>query len=148
MSGVLVEYLRSDGEPLLLADLGVDYLNHLGIALAQASRPFRVEAKPLVSKKGNTYFEYQQAGVPLPDGLETRLRVGGVDLVMGPERQSQSGNPTREARSVITVGEIAYDVTAYLTKAKQNYWVKVHAQKSSGRSGAAARGPITGGTLV
>lgn len=148
MSDVLVEYLRRDGTTMLLADLGIDYLQRLGIALVQAGRPFRVEPEEKTSKKGNTYFEYQQGGIPLPDGLETRIRVGGVELTMGPERQSKSGNPLREGKCVISVGGVAYDVTVYITKTREPYWVKVHAQKASAHSSTSARTPIIGGRLV
>jgi len=72
MGQLLIEYLRPDGEPLQLVDLGLDYLGELGYPLAQANRPSRVEATPKVSKAGNTFFDYSQT-VVLPHGLETRL---------------------------------------------------------------------------
>ncbi len=148
MTALLIEFLRRDGDPLQLADLGVDYLTEIQLPLARAQRPFRVEAEPQLSKKSNVYFEYQQAGVPLPDGLETRLRVGGVEVKFGEERKSQAGNPTREGKTVITVDDMPYEVTAFFTKARQHFWIKVHAQKASGRAVSGPRKPIVGGRIV
>jgi len=148
MGQLLIEYLRKNGEPLLLAELGVDFLKVLGLPMAQAQRPFRVEATPKVSKAGNTYYDYIQQSVPLPDGLETRMRVGGVEVTFGPERESQKGNPTREGNTVVALGDTPYEVTVYLSRSKQPYWVKVHAHKASGSKRSAPGGPISGGRIV
>lgn len=147
MGQLLIEFLRRNGEPLHLADLGVDFLTTLGIPMAQAHRPFRVEAEPKTSKAGNTYYDYAQRLIPLPDGLETRLRVGGVEVSFDPERVSQSGNPTREGRTIVMIDGIQYEVTAYISRTRQPFWVKVHAHKAAGRKRDG--GPlISGGRIV
>lgn len=145
---LLIEFLRKDGQPLQLIDLGLDYVGSLGLPVANANRPFRVEAAAKTSKKGNAYFDYSQARVPLPDGLDTRMRVGGVELVFGTVRESQKGNPLREGTTVVTLGEIPYDVTAYLTRTGESFWVKVHAHKATGRVREAPGAPISGGRIV
>ncbi|MCL4686405.1 hypothetical protein KJ059_16830 [Myxococcota bacterium] len=145
---LLIEYLRPDGEPLLLTDLGFESLEALGIPLVQANRPFRVAAEGKTSKKGNTFFDYEQGKLSLADGLETRLRVGGVELVFGPEQPSQKGNPTRKATTIVLVGDLDYEVTAYLTKTRDRFFVKVHAHKATGKRSAANSTPISGGRII
>lgn len=143
---LLVEYLHPDEQPLLLADLSLDFLEASGLPLANATRPFRVEVEPKTSKKGNTFYSYEHAKVPLPDGLDTRLAVGGTLIDFGPPRLSQAGNLTREGRARITQAGQPYDVLVYLTEGAKPYWVKVHAQKAPGKK--PTKPGLVGGRIV
>lgn len=147
MTTLLIEYLRPNGEPLRLADLGFQYIESMGLPLTHAERPMRVEVEPKTSKAGNVYFEYEHKSIPLPDGLNTVLCVEGTTVSMKAERLSGAGNPTREGKAFVTVNGIDYEVTVFLTKGKRPYWVKVHAQKA-GKHQRAAAGPLTGGRIV
>lgn len=74
MTALLIEYLRPNGEPLRLAELGLQFLESAGIPLANAERPLRVEAEGKTSKAGNTYFEYEHRCLPLPQGQRSLSR--------------------------------------------------------------------------
>ena len=143
---LLVEYLHPDESPITLAELSLDFLEANGLPIANAGRPFRVEVEPRTSKKGNTYYSYDHGKVPLPDGLDTVLRVGGEVVAMEPSHLSQSGNPTRPGRATISHGGLRYDVTVYVTEGTAPYWVKVHAQKAAGQT-RSKTGPA-GGRIV
>lgn len=143
---LLLEFLRSSGDPVTLADLGLEFLEANGLPMSNAVRPFRVEVEPRQSKKGNTYYSYEHAKVPLPDGLDTLLRVGGEVLDFGPPRLSQAGNLTREGRARITHHGLDYDVLAYLTEGSKPYWIKVHAQKAPGKK--PTKPGLVGGRIV
>lgn len=145
-SPLLLEFLRPDGSTVTLADLGLEFLEANGLPMMNAVRPFRVEVEPRTSKKGNTYYSYEHAKVPLPDGLDTQLRVGGELLDFEAPRLSQSGNLTREGRARITHGSLDYDVLAYLTEGKAPYWIKVHAQKAPGKK--PTKPGLVGGRIV
>ena len=92
---------------------------------------FRVEVDARRSKAGNVYFEFQQAAVPLPHGLDTSVRVEGATLDGSDVRPSQSGHPTREFRGGVSLSGTSYVVTAFITQGKRPYWVKVHAHKGT-----------------
>lgn len=145
---LLIEFLRRDGEPLLLSDLGMDYLDSLSLPLSRSHRPFRVEAEPRTSSRGYVHFDYQQGGIPLPDGLETRLRVGGVEVRLGTERTSQAGNRGREGSSVVQLGDRPFEVRVYLSRTAKQFWISVRAlQRLCGRAARPAA-PIRGGSIV
>lgn len=143
---LLVEYLHPDGSPLTLAELSLDFLEANGLPLANASRPFRVELEPQTSKKGNTFYSYEHGKVPLPDGLDTVLRVGGVVVTMAATHLSQSGNPTRQGVATVEHGGLRYDVRVFLTEGAKPFWVKVHAQKAAGK--ARSKASPAGGRIV
>ncbi len=147
MTKLLIEYFRPDGQPLRLVDLGLEFIESAGLPLANVQRPMRVEAEAKTSKAGNTYFEYEHAALPLPDGLNTVLRVDGTTVTMQAEHLSGSGNPTRKGQDVIAVDGIDYEVTVYLTKGKKPYWVKVHAHKAR-KNAQQAKGSLSGGRIV
>jgi len=54
----------------------------------------------------------------------------------------------REGRTTISVGDLPYDVTVYLTKSRDAYWVRVHAHKATGKPRGPSRAPISGGRIV
>jgi hypothetical protein len=140
-STIVVEFLTPAGEPLELSRLGPEFLEGQGIPQAQWERPFRVEVVARTSKAGNVYFEYQQASIPLPDGLDTGLRVEGCLLDAQDMRKSESGNPMRELRGQLSISGLSYTVTAFITQGHKPFWVKVHAQKGAVRKpGAAPQG--------
>src|SRR5688572_21902053 len=93
---LLVEFLRPNGQALRLEELGAAFVKAQGIAPGDARRPFRVALEVKKSQRGNAFFQYEQHGVPLPDGLDTQVRVAGVAVQMGDERPSLRGFPTRE----------------------------------------------------
>lgn len=68
-------------------------------------------------------------GIPLPDGLNTILRLEGNLLTFGSEEKSKSGNPTRKARTDLLIGGQIYIVEGYLTHGKSGYYVKTVAHK-------------------
>lgn len=90
---LVLDFLRSTGEPLQLIDLGADFLAQQGVPTERVSGPFRVAIGRRQSKAGNSFYEYSQNGVPLPDGLSTWLRIDGVVIPMGRIRPSQKGHP-------------------------------------------------------
>jgi len=143
---LLVEFVHPDGSPVLLAELGLAFIERHGLPMANATKPFRVEIEGKTSKAGNVHYTYEHGGVPLPDGFDTCLRVAGEDVALGPPRTSKAGNLTREGRSSIRVGDLDYDLLVYLTKGKSPYWVKVHAQKAAKRAGTTAA--LNGGRIV
>jgi hypothetical protein len=132
----MVEFLSPELEAVLLADLAPAFLESNGVPLAHWDRPFRIEVSAKLSKAGNVYFEYQQAVVPLPHGLDTKLRVEGAVLEADEIRPSQSGHPTRRHQGTTNISGVVYAISAFVTEGKRPFWVKVHAQK--GRSSALA----------
>lgn len=140
-SAIVVEFLTSDGSCVELSRLGPEFLEGQGIPQAQWERPFRVEVMARKSKAGNVYFEYQQACIPLPDGLETKLRIEGCVLEPQSVRSSGSGNPTREFRGHLSISGVPYAATAFITRGRKPFWVKVHVQKGGFRKvGSAPQG--------
>lgn len=143
-STIMLEFLRRDRSALVLNDLGVEFLTANGIPMAQWERPFRIEIEARRSKAGNVFFEYQQASVPLPDGLDTELRVEGRLLEPADVKPSQSGHPTRRFTASIQISGLEYAVTAFVTEGKKPYWIKVHAQKGAAGKRAPAGAPEGG----
>jgi hypothetical protein len=128
---IVVEFRRADGTPLKLFDLGMDFLEANGLPMAVWERSFRVEVDARVSKGGSTFYAYEQNGVPLPDGLDTGIRVADQEVTLAPERPSQSGNPSRTGQTEVKIGSSVYLAKAYLSKGKHPYWVKVVAHKKA-----------------
>lgn len=127
---VLLEFLNSNGEPVRLIDLGSEFLDQMQIPPSRYGSSFRVQIEKKTSKAGNDYYNYYQNGVPLPDGLNTFLKLDGTVIPMGKTRPSQSGFPTREGHTQVLIGTTVYKVTAYLTEGKSPYWIKVVAHKA------------------
>ena len=134
MTKLLIEYLRPNGEPLRFVDLGTEFMESERMPLSNALRHVRDEAEGKLSKKGNVFFDFARAEVPLPDGLNTVLRIRGITVTMNEECLSKAGNPTRHGSAVIAISGVNYEISTVLTKGRNPYWVKVHAHKASQNS--------------
>jgi hypothetical protein len=139
--------LHADRSPLLLGELGTEFLTANSIGPSAWERPFRVELEPQTSKRGNVFFTYDQR-IPLPDRLDTRLQVDEVLLDALEHGVSKRGNPTRRHAGSLELRERAYDLTAYVTVTRAACWVKVHAQVHSGRRVEGSSTAPRGGKLV
>jgi len=140
----VVAFLHPLGNPVLIGELEAGFLEKLSLGPTSWERPLRVELEPKLSKKGNTFFDYQQV-IPLPDNLETHLTIDGVQLEPAEVGESQRGNPTRKHSGIVEIGATKYDVTAYVALTKKGCWVKVHAHLASpGRSSSSAEIPKGG----
>jgi hypothetical protein len=126
---ILVEFLQANGEPVKLGDLGAEFMTVNNIAATNAPLPFRVKVQKKTSKAANAFYDYAQNGVPLPDGLNTFVRVEGAIIAMGRTRPSKTGYPTREGTAQVIIGGLAYKATAYLTESKTPFYIKVVATK-------------------
>lgn len=136
---VTLEFLHSSGDQVRLIDLGTEFLDENGISSSRYSSPFKIAIMRKQSKAGNSFYEYSQNGVPLPDGLSTYLKVEGTVVPMGKTRPSKNGYPTREGQAQLLIGGTMYKVTAYLTEAKLPYYVKVVMHKKPDTSGNLAK---------
>jgi hypothetical protein len=148
---IAIEFLTGEMQPISLRDLGEQFLLENGIDLAAADRPFRIAVEQKHSKAGNVFYEYSQHGVPLPDGLNTYIRVEGVVIPMGRIRPSkQKGYPTREGTAEIVLGATLYKVTAYLTEGKSPFYVRLvaHKKPSAGQGLKKAMKRPRGGRIV
>ncbi len=154
MSGVgdnllapVVGFLHPDGAAVLIGELDPEFLAKASLGPSSWERPIRVELEPKLSKRGNTFFNYEQV-VPLPDGLETLVSIDETRLTASAIGESQRGNPTRRHTGTVPIAGRAYEVTCYVTASKKGWWVKVHAQVASiHRSTTPAEAP-RGGRLV
>ena len=147
MTKLLIEYLRPNGKPLRIVDLGLQFIESVELPLANAERPMRVEAEGKSSKAGNLYFDYEHKSLPLPDGLNTLLRIEGTIVSMKDERLSGAGNPTREGKVIVAVNNMDYEVTVFLMKGMNPYWVRVRAHKAP-KNPRPTNGLLTGGKIV
>lgn len=127
MKKLLVEYFRIDGSPLTLLDLGSGHLHAQGIPLSNAMRPLRDEVDPIRSQRGKLYFDFERARLPLPDLLETRIRINGIDVAMGETRKTASGNSYREGTVAIKAEGISFDVSVYMSLSQRWCWLRVRA---------------------
>lgn len=148
---IVIDFLSSSGTPIRLLDLGADFLSGQNIIeKRQAERPFRIAIEKKQSKAGNAYYEYAQNALPLPDGLSTLIKVEGVVVPMGRIHPSKNGYPTREGVAQIMVGNVVYKLTAYLTEAKEPFYIKVIAHKMPDSQGniVKARSAPRGGQII
>jgi hypothetical protein len=129
---LLVEFFRPNGQALRLEELGAAFLRTQKILPGDAKQPFRVALEVMKSRHGNAFFQYEQHSVPLPDGLDTSLRVAGITVPMGDERPSQRGLPTREGSVPVSVDGVAYTATVYLTRGRSPYYIRVVVHKTPG----------------
>lgn len=129
-NSIRLEFLNSNGEPVRLIDLGSQFLDQMSVPPSKFSAPFQVHVEKKESKAGNDYYDYSQNSVPLPDGLNTFLRLEGSVIPMGKTHPSKNGFPTREGHAQVLVGSTLYKVTAYITEGKSPYWIKVVAHKN------------------
>jgi len=106
-----------------------NFLDQHHVPPSRYTAPLQVQVEKKESKAGNGYYDYSQNGVPLPDGLNTFLKLEGTVIPMGKARPSKNGYPTREGQAHVLLGSVVYKVTAYLTEGKDPYWVKVVAHK-------------------
>ncbi|MBA3708816.1 MAG: hypothetical protein H0W83_08375 [Planctomycetes bacterium] len=147
---ITLEFYRSNGDVARLIDMGLEFLKANAIDPSRHNNPFRVGIEKRPSKAGNMYFEYSQNALPLPDGLNTFIKIEGTVIPMGSTRPSGKGYPTREGQTTILVGSTVYMVTAYLTEGKVGYYVKVHAHKkpSASKSMLKAQMAPKGGSIL
>lgn len=144
----LLAFLHADGSPLLFGEFDPDYLRSAGIAPSMWERPFRVALSPQKSKRGNTFFSYQQGGLPLPSAIESEFELNGVRAVGASPGTSQRGNPTRRYECTLTIGDTPNSATGYVTIAKAGCWVQFSLHISKGvKAAKPASGPI-GGSYV
>jgi hypothetical protein len=140
----VIGFLHPQGNAVLIGELDSNFLEKNSLGPTSWERPLRVETEPKLSKKGNTFFDYQQV-LPLPDGLDTHLTIDETPLQSDDIGESKRGNPTRKHAGIVTIAGTAYDVTAFITATKSGYWVKVHAHiASSSRSSSSAEKPKGG----
>ncbi len=142
----VVAFLHQNGKSVLIGELDPDFLSRANLGPSSWERPLRVELEPKLSKRGNTFFDYEQV-LPLPDGLETQIVVADARLAPSEVGTSARGNPTRRHSGQVDIGGKTYDVTCFVTSAKKGCWVKVHAQIATSRHGADVQLP-KGGRLV
>ncbi len=122
----VVTFLHPSRRPVLLGELDPSFLQQAAIGPATWERPLRVELEPRFSKRGNTFYDYDQV-LPLPDQLDTVVVVDGVALDADEIGVSHRGNPTRRHAARVVVDGRTYEVTGYVTVGKSGCWVKVHA---------------------
>ena len=148
---ITLELLDPNLSPIQLLDLGREFLDASHIDAHKARRPFRVAIERKESKAGNSFYDYSQNAVPLPDGLNTYLRIEGAIIPMGRIHPSKtSKHPTREGTAEVVVGGVIYKVTAYLTEGKTPFYIKVFAAKKPNTTAnmAKARQTPKGGRLI
>ncbi len=133
---IVVEFLKqATSEPILLRDLGSDFLTINNIDRSKWNNPFKVAVDKQLSKAGNAFYNYKQNGVPLPDGMNVLFRVEGVVIPLGGIKPSKTkGYPSRSGKAEIVIGGIVYQVLAYISQGKYPYYVKVHASKKPDHS--------------
>ncbi|MBI4218731.1 MAG: hypothetical protein HY682_01210 [Chloroflexi bacterium] len=134
----IVTFHHPSGEPVTWGEFDPAFLRANRIGPSSWERPVRVELVAQQSKQGNTFFNYEQGGVPLPDGLETELRLDDLTLRADEVGKSKRGNPTRRYHGMLTIAGIQYEIIGYVTKTRSSYWVKVHVQKVARGGGSAA----------
>jgi hypothetical protein len=142
----VIGFLHPRGKSVLIGELDPEFLSTASLGPSSWERPLRVELEPKLSKRGNTFFDYEQV-LPLPDGLETQVVINDVVLAPSEVSTSQRGNPTRRHQGLVEIAGRSYDVTCFVTAAKKGCWVKVHAQIASARRSSNAQEP-KGGRLV
>lgn len=143
----VVGFVHPGGNPVLIGELDADFLSKASLGPSSWERPLRAELEPKLSKRGNTFFDYQQV-LPLPDGLDTFVSVDGTRLSASAIHESQRGNPTRNHTGTVTIAGKGYDVTCFITASKKGWWVKVHAQLASSRRATTPAELPKGGRLV
>lgn len=143
----VVAFAHASGTPVLIGELDADFLAKASLGPSSWERPLRVELEPKLSKRGNTFFDYQQV-LPLPDGLDTLIAVDGTRLSASAIHESKRGNPTRSHTGVVSIAGKPYDVTCFVTASKGGWWVKVHAQVATTRKATTPAEVPKGGRLV
>lgn len=139
---IMVEFLRANGDPVLLSDLGTAFMTAQGVSPGSAVLPFRVGVQKKTSKADNAYYDYAQNGVTLPDGLATFIRVEGTIVPMGRTRPSKNNYPTREGEAQAMIGGTIYTVTVYITESSSPFYVKVVAHKTPDRAANAKKAQL------
>jgi len=124
--GPILTFHHPSGEPVTWGEFDPVFLKALGIGPSSWDQPVRVELVAQQSKRGNTFFSYEQGGIPLPDGFETGLCLEDVRLQADQVGQSKRGNPTRRYHGALVIDGIPYDAVGYVTKSSSPYWVTVH----------------------
>lgn len=147
MNDLLIEYLRPGGLPLRLADLGLDFISSMGLPLANAGRPFRIQGEARSDHSGTPQYGYDHSLLPLPDGLATVLQVNGCVVRMSHEYASHLGHPARFGKARLRLHGDDYDVFVLITQEQRLYRVRVHARKHES-SPQPAQSPLAGGHIV
>ena len=128
---ILVEFFHPSGEEVKLIELGKIFLSNLNIGLGSGQKPFNIAVQKRSSSKNNAYYNYVQNAVPLPDGLQTTLKVENVPIPFGEICNSQKSNPQRSGIAYIQLGNAVYEVTAYITQTKNPFYIHVIAKKAA-----------------
>ncbi len=127
-----IELLHPDGSAVLLRELGAEAMAALGISSQAGDRPLIMEVEAQISKAGNTYYDFWQNALPLPDQLDTRIKVDGNEVRFGPAHNSRRGNPTRRGTLRMDVAGVPCDVDTYLTVSPKPMYLKVVVRKARG----------------
>ena len=83
----------------------------------------------------HTFFDHSQNGLPLPDGLDSKLVLHSVELPWDPVHASKAGHSTRSASAVIVLDGSKYVAKAYISQGKSPFWIKVVAHKQLSTTG-------------
>ncbi len=144
--GPILSFHHPSGEAVTWGEFDPAFLKINKIGPSSWDQPVRVQLVAQQSKRGNTYFCYEQGELPLPDGLETELHLDATPLEANQVGQSKRGNATRRYSGTFLIGGIPYEVVGYVTESRSPYWVKVHVQKLAKGWGSA--GQPHGGRFV
>lgn len=134
---VVVEFLRPSGSEVKLVELGGAYLLKLHIKSEDTHKPFCMAVPKQRSSKDNAFYNHKENAVPLPDGLQTLVKVQNVIIPMGEIDYSKKNNPQRSGVAQIQLGKTVYEVTAYITQTKHPFYIYLIVRK------AASKGSIT-----
>ncbi len=128
--GPLLTLHHPSGQPIEWGELDFDYLQENGIAAIRWEQPMRLALEPRTSHRGNTFYSCECSGLPLPDGLDTALRIDRVPFMEVSRGKSKRGNPTVRLTCSLELHSRRYEATAFLTRGRRGLWIKVHAQAS------------------
>lgn len=147
---IMAEFLRPDGSPLLLGELGAEFMELNGVGLDRRLAPFRVAIRQKTSKAGNFFYEYSQNAIPFPTGFDTLVRVEHQIIPLGRLHQSEKGNPTREGNLEIPINGTIYRIVVYLTSSKMPFFVRIvaHKKPNASQSGKKLQAVPKGGSLI
>lgn len=110
--------------------------------------PIEATLERLVSKRGRPYFKLVAQGLDLPDGLDQPVSFDGVEVDMGDELESESGNLYRHGELDIEVGGVPCRLKATIVEGKKPYWVSLLVNVRKGATADVAVKPVQGGSIV
>lgn len=141
---IILQFFKATGQPVMLAELGEQFLRENNVEPPPTARQFQIAVERKTSRAQNPYFDYSQTAIPLPDGLDTQLRVEGIKVPMGEVRPSKKGNPTREGYLELSLGDAIFKITAYLTKTRSGYFAKLTGVQERGSRSSTPANDYTG----